>query len=469
MSDASSQGKSFAIELRGLEHIPENERHGNPRELFGMWMGGQFTYISLVIGSIPVLLGLSWWQSFSAIIVGGLLGSIMVGLCGIHGPKTGTATIVNTRAVFGIKGNLLPEALNWITVVGWAACNSVLGAMALTQLARMAGLQGTWVQAGSVLIVLGIQVLIAVFGYEAVLKSEKIFAIVSAALMLGLLFFVGPKIDLGFVGAGLKGKAAVGTWLLAVAIIFTGPLSWVNYASDYTRYYPKSTPIKGIILSAGAGMFIATLLSYPLGAALATVVDMGDPVANLPQVLPAWYLAPFLFVVLWSCIANNVLNVYTAGLALLALHVKVKRWVSVTIIGVVAAIACYYAIFVYNFVPMFQNFLLLQMEWLAPWSVLMLVDYALRRGEYDAEALHDWGKGSYWYSNGINWRGMFVLLASVAVALPFANSALLATKLATETLGGADISFFVGMAAAALLYVTFGRPATGRTRRALAR
>ena len=49
--------------------------------------------------------------------------------------------------------------------------------------------------------------------------------------------------------------------------------------------------------------------------------DMGDPVANLPKVLPGWFLIPFLFVVVWSAIANNVLNVYSAGLALLALHV----------------------------------------------------------------------------------------------------------------------------------------------------
>lgn len=449
--------KSSGVEIEeiGLEPIPAEKQGGNPRSLLGMWWGGQFTYVSIVIGAIPVLLGLSWWQSITAILVGGVLGSIIVGLSGFLGPQTHTGTIVNTRALFGIKGNLLWELLNWITVAGWVGANSVLAALALIQLAGLIGLEGVVVKIISVLIVLAVQVIIAIFGIKAVISSERIFAIVTTILVLILLVFVLPKMNFNFAGAGLAGKDKTAMWLLAVAIVFTGPLSWVNYGSDYTRYYPQSTSLKAIFNWAFLGMFIPTIIIYPVGAALATVVDMSDPVASLPNILPTWFLAPFLFIVIWSCVANNVLNTYTAGLALLALHVKVKRTISVSLVGIVAAIFCYYAVFVYNFVPIFQQFLLIQMLWLSPWIALMLMDFVFRRDRYDVQGLHLWGKGSYWYDNGINWAGLAIMLLSIAAELPFANEALFHTKLATDTLGGADISYFVGIIAAVILYLIY--------------
>jgi NCS1 nucleoside transporter family len=453
MSEQQSGG--LEIEALGLEPIPEPQQGGNPRTLLGMWWGGQFTYISLVIGSIPILLGLSWWASFTAILVGGLLGSIAVGLSGFLGPQTHTGTIVNTRALFGIKGNLPWEFLNWVTVAGWVGANTVLAALALIQLVGLIGMQGTGIKILSVLVVLAVQVAIAIFGIKAVLSSEKVFAIVTTILVLALLAFVLPKMNFGFAGAGLTGKAAWGTWLLAVAIVFTGPLSWVNYGSDYTRYYPQSTKVSQIFKWAFLGMFIPTLISYPIGAALATTVDMSNPVNNLPNILPTWFLAPFLFIVIWSCIANNVLNMYTAGLALLALHLKVKRWISVLLIGIMAAIFCYYAIFVYDFTPIFQQFLQLQIIWLAPWVALMLIDYVYRRGQYKVNDLHLWGRGSYWYNNGFNWAGLGILVVSVLISLPFSNSTWISTPLSRDVLGGADISYFVGIIVAVVLYLLY--------------
>jgi nucleobase:cation symporter-1, NCS1 family len=453
MNEEKSGG--LEIETLGLEPIPAAQQAGNPRSLLGLWWGGQFTYISLVIGSIPILLGLSWWGAFTAILVGGLLGSIAVGLSGFLGPQTHTGTIVNTRALFGIKGNLPWELLNWITVAGWVGANTVLAGLALIQLAGLIGLAGTGIKILAVLIVLAAQVVIAIFGIKAVLSSERIFAIVTTILVLALLAFVLPKMDFAFAGSGLTGNASWGTWLLAVAIVFTGPLSWVNYGSDYTRYYPQSTKVGQIFKWAFLGMFIPTLISYPIGAALATTVDMSNPVNNLPAILPTWFLAPFLFIVIWSCIANNVLNTYTAGLALLALHLKVKRWLSVVLIGIIAAVFCYYAIFVYDFTPIFQQFLQLQMIWLAPWVTLMLMDFVYRREHYDVQGLHLWGKGSYWYNNGFNWAGLAIMIIAILVSLPFANSTLFSTAFARDVMGGADISYFVGIIVAVLLYLVY--------------
>jgi nucleobase:cation symporter-1, NCS1 family len=94
----------------------------------------------VVIGALTIILGLSLFQALTTILVGSLLGSLFIGLGSILGSRTHTATIVNTRAVFGIKGNIPAEALNWITIVGWAVVNSVLAALAPDHAVRRVGM-----------------------------------------------------------------------------------------------------------------------------------------------------------------------------------------------------------------------------------------------------------------------------------------------------------------------------------------
>jgi NCS1 family nucleobase:cation symporter-1 len=444
--------KLASIELRGVQPVPEEERHGNPRGLFGMWWGGQFVYVSIVLGALPVIFGLSLVQALLVILVAGTIGSLFVGLGSVLGPRTHTATIVNTRAVFGVKGNIPVEGLNWVTIVGWAAVNSVLATLAMIELFGKAGWHGTLAKVIAVVVVVLGQVFIAVIGRDMVEKSEKVFAIVSTVLIFGMLAFLWSHIHWTYAGQHLAGKVAVGTWLLSIAAVVTGPLSWVNYASDYTRYYADDTSRKRIVLSAGSGMFVSTLICYSIGALLATAVNMNNPIASLPTIMPNWYLVPFLFVVIWSCVANNVLNTYSAGLALLALHVRLERWLSVVIAGLLSAGFVYYCIFVSNFVTTFTNFLLIQLLWLAPWIAMELVDFAMRGGRYDVDALHQWGGGAYWYNHGVNWARLGILVLAMAAATPFMNATLIHNSWDTTTLGGADVSWVVGMVVGGGLY-----------------
>jgi NCS1 family nucleobase:cation symporter-1 len=172
-------------------------------------------------------------------------------------------------------------------------------------LAGVVGLgTGTGVKIAAVVIVVLAQVGIALFGHATVVASEKVFAIVSIILILGVLLFALPKVNWQYSQAStLAGSTILGTWLLALSVIFAGPLSWVNYASDYSRYLPTSTSLKRVVLMSALGMGIASVAGALIGTVLATAVDMSNPIANLPKVLPGWYLVPFLLVVIWGAIA----------------------------------------------------------------------------------------------------------------------------------------------------------------------
>src|SRR5947199_5905357 len=86
----------FGIEVHGLDPIPSEHRHGKPRELLWTWLGGNFNYVVLASGAFTILFGLSFWQAITAAIVGSVLGAVVFSFCSIFGPRTATATIVNT-------------------------------------------------------------------------------------------------------------------------------------------------------------------------------------------------------------------------------------------------------------------------------------------------------------------------------------------------------------------------------------
>jgi purine-cytosine permease-like protein len=134
-SEAQVVDPIFGVEIHGLDPIPAEQRHGAPRELFWTWLGGNFNYVALATGALTILFGLSIWQAIAAAIVGSILGAIVFGFCGIFGPCTATATIVNTRAAFGLNGNYPAALISWLSASGWVAVNSVLAIFALIQLA----------------------------------------------------------------------------------------------------------------------------------------------------------------------------------------------------------------------------------------------------------------------------------------------------------------------------------------------
>lgn len=458
-SQAEAVDPIFGIEIHGLDPIPVEHRHGEPRELFWTWLGGSFNYIALATGAFTILFGLNIWQAIAAALIGSVLGAIVFGFCGIFGPRTATATIVNTRAAFGLNGNFPAALISWLSASGWVAVNSVLAVFSLVQLAGVVGLgTGIGVQIAAVVIVILAQVGIALFGHATVVASERVFAIVSVILILGVLVFALPKVNWAYPqSTTMAGNTTLGTWLLALSVIFAGPLSWVNYASDYSRYFPTNISWKRIMVMSALGMGVAAVFGSLIGTVLATVVDMSNPVANLPKILPAWYLVPFLLVVIWGAIANNVLNLYTAGLGLLALRIHAPRWLAVCIVATIATVLTCIAVFVYNFMSLYAEWLSLTLILLTPWTAILLVDYYVRHGQYDVEGLHTWRRGPYWYRGGVNWPALGVYLIGIVASLAVANSTLWSSPISTRFLGGADLSLFVGLIITGALYYVVAR------------
>ena len=107
------------LEINGTNVISESERTGKASSLFWPWCGANVSLLALSYGSFFLGFGISFWQATGAAVVGTILSFLLVGFSSLAGKRSNAPTMVLSRAVFGIKGNLVPGFLSYLVFVGW--------------------------------------------------------------------------------------------------------------------------------------------------------------------------------------------------------------------------------------------------------------------------------------------------------------------------------------------------------------
>ena len=452
--------KAWSVEQHGIDPIPLKDRHGTPAELFKMWIGANTNYVVVVTGALALSQGLSLWQALGAILVGNLFGCFVLGLTTIMGPRTGTSGIMTSRSSFGQLGSFLPKAVSLVSALSWFSINSVVATQALETLLKMGGFQSHAVVWVSLAIILAAEILLAIFGHATIIAAEKWIALALAILFGGLAAFVLPHTSLAAASAINHGGGSFHTWLIAMGIIFSYPIGWANFASDYSRYFPAETNWKKIVLAAGGGQFVALMFCEVIGVLFATALGgtLGDdPVSQLGRFLPTWFIVPLLFAIILGGIAANVPNGYTAGLGLLAMRIPINRVTSLTIIALFTLCFRIVTVFYGQFFDMYQVFLNYMVFWTAPWAAIVIVDYFMRDGRYSMDDWMKWGSGAYWYNGGIFWPGVSALIIGTVACVAFSNSPTYVSPLMRDVLGWGDLSFEAGLLLAGLTYFALAR------------
>ncbi|MGC8514221.1 MAG: purine-cytosine permease family protein [Acidimicrobiales bacterium] len=459
MSDAAfnAHAPESVVEAHGIDLIPETERYGKPRDLFGMWMGTNLNVFYVVNGAVVISLGLSFGQAVLAMILGNLA-FVTVGLTSLQGPKTGTSTFAVSRAAFGPNGGKGLSFFNWITCVGFEASGLALVALAALAIFAKAGVSSsTGLKIGIIVIAAVIQGLLPLVGHRLILAFQRKLAWASTVLFIIMAVLVASKVHLGTISKG-------GTWedfTLAIALIVSGGgLSWANTGSDYSRYLPRRSSAKQIFVYTSLGGFLPAVLLEVLGAAIASVVSSAsDPIGGIPKALPSWVAIPYLLFAIITLFAVNSIDLYSSGLTLQSLGIHIARWKCVAVDSVICTILCFLVIFSNSFNTYYSDFLGLLILWLAPWFAIYTVDWLLRAGRYDALALLDESsRGRYWRSGGIFLPGIAAQVLGMAAAAMWIDSAAFVGPLSSAS-GGSDFSVFAGLAIAGLAYWLLARSA----------
>src|SRR4051795_7539613 len=230
----------LSIEGRGMEPIPESARYGSVNRIFTVWFTPNLVPAAFFIGTLVTLpfLKLGFVTSLLAIVVGNLVGSFFVSLLSTMGPRLGLAQMPAARLPFG-KSIVVPGLLNWLSTIGWDAVNNVFGAIALTILIPAVPF---WL---ALLVIVAIQGLLGVVGYEAIHTFERWMAVVLGAMFVLLTISILGQSDTTATD-GFAGADQVGAFIAYVAIVASFVLAWALYASDYSRYLPSETPTRKV-------------------------------------------------------------------------------------------------------------------------------------------------------------------------------------------------------------------------------
>jgi NCS1 family nucleobase:cation symporter-1 len=185
-------------------------------------------------------------------------------------------------------------------------------------------------------------------------------------------------------------------------------------------------------------------------------------------------IAPMVLIVFSVGIASaNAMNLYCGALSTLTFgQTLFPSWSpgpkARTIVGLILfACALLGALLSKNtFLANYEEFILLLLYVLVPWTAINLVDYyLLRHGNYDVESFFRNDGGIY---GRVNAAAVTCYVVGILVQLPFVASALYTGPVA-HAIGDIDLSWIVGLAVTSPLYYWWAKRAQSKRDSGLAR
>jgi NCS1 nucleoside transporter family len=437
-----------AIEPGGAEFIPLSERHGRPIQLFWTWTSPNMEFATIFVGLLGVWgLGLSFWSTFVAIVVGTLLGAVTQGILSTLGPKFGVPQMVLSRRGFGYWGNALPAGLNSLAGgIGWFAVNSVSGALALNSLTKLP-------QVVCLLIVVVAQLAVAFLGHNLIHAFERY-----AFPVLVVIFLIASAWTLTKAHPGAAHQTIPGAWLIIVGATFGYAVGWNPYAADYTRYMAPESSKRAIALWSALGLFLSCVLLETVGAAAGTFASVakaaGDnPTAAFTSLFPTWLADLTLLAIAIGAVAANAVNIYSGALSFNALGFKLPLHIRRAIVALGFGAIGFFVAWsgLSDAGTKYTDFLLIIAYWIAPWLAVVFCDMYLRRRQPADQIEHLLFNRKY-----ANWAGpvAMVIGAGVSIGL-FSNQSRYIAVVPRHFPSAGDLTFEVGFVLTAVIYLTW--------------
>ena len=448
MSDQS------VVEKHTIGYVPPEDRHGKVRDLFTLWFGTNIAPLPVVTGAAGVsVFGLDLFWCVVAIAVGHLVGGVFMALHSAQGPQMGIPQMIQSRGQFGSFGALIVVVIAAVMYLAFFASNIVLAGQSLHGIA-----DSVPVSAGIVLGALG-SGLICVIGYKVIHKINKVATwVLGIGIVLGIAAIFVTGVPAGFWTQGGYTNAG---FLATVSLAALWQIAFAPYVSDYSRYLPADVGVRATFNATYLGCTLGSILPFTFGAVVALAMKPGiDVMQGVRDTTGS--LGPVLLVLfLLSVISHNALNLYGTVLsAITCVQTFVAKWIPtartrLVLSVVVMAASTYFAIGVSgDFISHFVDIVLALLVVLVPWTAINLIDfYLIHRGNYDLDSIFAADGGIY---GRFNTQALIAYVIGILVQIPFMNTPLYAGPV-SDQLGGADLSWIIGLVVTAPVYYLLAR------------
>ena len=446
------------VERRSIDVVPDSERHGTPISQFTLWFGANMQVTAVVDGALAVVFGADALWAIIGLLLGNIFGGIVMALHSAQGPRLGLPQMISSRAQFGVYGAVVPLVLVVVMYLGFAATGTVLAGQAVNKILH--------VDAAAVgIIIFGLlTAIVATVGYRWIHRLGRIATVFGVAgfTYLGIRLLITEDVGALF---GAKPFDWV-TFLLAISLGAGWQLTFGPYVADYSRYLPRDTPERTTFLATFLGSVIGSQWSMTLGALVAAggAGFLTNQVGYLGELAGPSAVALLIYlVIVVGKLAVNCLNAYGGSMTILTTvsaftrAAKIGPGARAAYTSAFLVVSVLIAIFAStDFLDNFKNFVLVLLMVFTPWSAINLTDYYLISKErVDIPALYD-PRGRY---GGWNVAALVSYFAGIAAQIPFLAQKLYTGPI-TDALGGADISWIIGLFITAAIYYPWARRTT---------
>ncbi|MBT8159839.1 MULTISPECIES: cytosine permease [Arthrobacter] len=450
MSAMTDKGSGRGLEVRSIDYVPLNERHGKVSHIGPLWFVSNAQIATLAVGLISITTGGNLIWSLLAIAIGVLVGTLFMAAHSSQGPTLGLPQMIQSRPQFGYIGALLVWLFAYLQYAGFNIFNTILASQAVNESINV-GSETLWLWVITI-----IAVVVALFGYDLIHAFERYLTYLTIA-MLALLTVAAFKLAIP-AGAYNLADFHLVPFLGQLGVAAGYQISWAIYVSDYSRYLPPSSG-RGTFRwtfwgSALGGIWVMFLGSY-IGAAAGENFETIGSIKSTADQLFGGFGAIALFIAALGLLSVTALNMYGGSLTLISSidslrQIRPTLRLRIITIGITALISVVLAnLASSDFLTNFNDFLLLVLYFFIPWTAVNLTDYFIvRKGHYAiAEIFKPDGIYGRW-----GWPGIIAYLVGFAVMIPFFSAGKLFVGFIAQAMQGTDISLFVGLPVSAVLY-----------------
>jgi NCS1 nucleoside transporter family len=455
---ATTPGQEIRLDAHSIEPIPEPDRDSTPWDQFWIWAGANIAPINWALGALGIVLGLGLVETILIIVIGNLIGCAIFAALTVMGHKTGVNQMVLSRSAFGRRGGYLSSWMQFLMTMAWIGVNTYFPVVLAIAILGHFGIHDTfWIKFWVVTGIMIVQVAIGVYGFYLIRTFEKytvpvVFGIM--ALMSILAWTRHGVVDWGLTSK-LTGAAHFSSITGLITAIGVGwGISWVTWASDYSRFVAKTVPSKKVFWYSYWGMFVPTVWLAILGATIASSANSADPAVLVTRVFGGFVAILVMLLVLHGPIATNILNVYSSALSAVSAGIKLSRMTLGIIAGVVGYIVTLIFISSSDFAGKFDNWMVGLILWMSPWAGVILADfYLVRKQRIDVPELYADPETSIY--GDVNWVGIVAFLLGLVAGWLFEFGLVtpLQGYVSKHFLEGADLSWLVGIVVAGGVYL----------------
>ena len=456
------EAQAVKLDAHSVEPIPEADKDSTGPQQMWIWAGANIAPINWILGAVGIILGLGTVETVLIVVLGNVVGCALFAFLTVMGHRTGVNQMVLSRSAFGRRGGYITAVLQFLMTLFWIGVNTYFPVKIGVAILGHFGVPDSFVTNFIVVtFVMVIQVVVGVFGFYLIRTFEKYTVPITAVIMLVMSGLAWSRP--GIVNWGLTSKLAPADHLAAITLLTTAigigwGISWVTWASDYSRFVPRTVSSKAVWAYSYVGMVVPSAWLAALGATIASVTTTTDPARMVAAVFGPVVSILVLFAVLHGPVATNILNVYSSALAAMSFGVRLPRQVLGLIAGVIGYGVTIWFLVQPSFAGAFDNWMASMVLWMAPWAGIVLADYYFFFFIYMEfkEIYTEPSRSAY---GDVNWGAVVAFVAGVVAGWLFADGLVPALQgpVAMHLLKGADVSWLVGQVVAGGLYLLIGR------------